>query len=319
VSTIAGLLPGLLQLALMLAVAPVLAGGADWLRARLAGRAGPPPLQYWRDLVRLARKDPVLPANASWLFRAAPAVVLAATIAAAALVPAFALPTAAAPLADLLLLVGLLALARAVLLLAGLDAGTAIGGLGASRLAATALPVAPALFAALLALGLLAGGTNLVGVLRVLRGGSVMVRLPALLAVAALLPVALAALGRAPLADPAGRHETGLLQGAVAFAYSARHLALLRAAAALELLLWLTVLGNLCLPFGLVDARPAPLAWLLAAPLWGLKLAAGGAALAVLEARTVTARPERLAAGCGLAVLLGVVAVLLCCLGQGQV
>ncbi len=315
-----GLPLALLQLALMLAVAPLLAGAAASLRARFGGRAGQGVLQPWREMVRLLRKEPVLPADASALFRSAPAVALAAAVAAAILVPAFTLESAGRPLADLLVLAGLSGLSRASLVLAGLEAGTALGGLAASRLTALAVLTTPGLLTAVFAFALLGGGSNLFAILAALGGGDGIAHVAALLAFLALLPAAFAATGRGPVADPAARHETGLLGGAAAFAYSGRHLALLRAAAALELVLWLSLLGNLLLPFGLADARSAPLAWLLALPVWGLKLAGGTALLAAWEARGSAPRREWLASACALGALAGLAAVLLlCCSGQGGV
>ena len=61
------------------------------VKARLLGRAGPSPLQPWRDLARLFRKQSVVAEGASWLFRAAPSTAFAATFAAALLVPSFVL------------------------------------------------------------------------------------------------------------------------------------------------------------------------------------------------------------------------------------
>ena len=62
-----------------------------------------------------------------------PAVSFAAIAAAALLVPSFALGMTLAPLSDLIVIAGLLTLARCTLALAGMDVGTAFGGIGASR------------------------------------------------------------------------------------------------------------------------------------------------------------------------------------------
>ena len=101
-------------------------------KARLLRRQGPPLLQPYRDLIRLARKEAVVADSASWLFRFVPYLVFAATWVAAALVPTFA--------TGLLFLVGrshrhhrALGSARFFLALAGLDVGTSFGGIGSSR------------------------------------------------------------------------------------------------------------------------------------------------------------------------------------------
>ena len=102
-SVVVALLAQLLHIGLMLLAAPLVVGLIRKVKARLLGRIGPPILQPWRDLARLARKQPVLAENASWVFSGAPAVAFTATLAAAALVPSFALGMTGAPLADLLI------------------------------------------------------------------------------------------------------------------------------------------------------------------------------------------------------------------------
>ena len=65
------------QMALVLLLAPLLTGVVRLMKARLMGRRGPSPLQPYRDLLRLTRKEAVLAENASWLFRTAPYLVFA--------------------------------------------------------------------------------------------------------------------------------------------------------------------------------------------------------------------------------------------------
>ena len=77
------------QMLLVLALAPLLIGFVRKVKARLVRRQGPPLIQPYRDLVRLMRKEVVLADNASWLFRALPYLIFAATFVAAALVPTF--------------------------------------------------------------------------------------------------------------------------------------------------------------------------------------------------------------------------------------
>ena len=57
------------HMVLVLALAPLLTGWVRWIKARLLRRRGPAPLQPYRDLIKLLRKDVVLADSASWLFR----------------------------------------------------------------------------------------------------------------------------------------------------------------------------------------------------------------------------------------------------------
>jgi len=135
----------LVQLALVLALAPLLTGFVRRLKAHLLRRQGPPLLQPYRDLLRLLRKEVVLAHSASWLFRVTPYLVFATTWVAAALVPTFAVGLVFSNAADMIAIVALLGSARFLLALAGLDVGTSFGGIGSSREMMIASLAAPAI------------------------------------------------------------------------------------------------------------------------------------------------------------------------------
>ena len=121
------------QMALVLLLAPLLTGFVRKVKARLLRRQGPPLIQPYRDLIRLLRKEVVLAQSASWLFRAAPYIIFAATWVAASLVPTFCTGLLFSWSADLIAIIALLGSARFFLALAGLDVGTSFGGIGSSR------------------------------------------------------------------------------------------------------------------------------------------------------------------------------------------
>ena len=121
------------QMLLVVAIAPLLLGITRKVKARLLARVGPPVVQPYRDLWKLMHKEAVLAHNASWLYRVAPYCIFAVTWVAAALIPTYATGLLFSWSADLIAIVALLGTARFALALAGMDVGTAFGGLGASR------------------------------------------------------------------------------------------------------------------------------------------------------------------------------------------
>jgi len=145
-------------IALTILIAPLLQGLIRCAKAFWQGRSGPPLLQAYADLSKLARKGAVIPEPTSWVFQLAPPIVLGATLLAAGLVP---IVGSQSPLGvgDVVLIVGCLALARFALALAAIDSGSAFGGMGASREMAISALVEPSLFVALFALALPAGST----------------------------------------------------------------------------------------------------------------------------------------------------------------
>lgn len=297
-----------LHAALILLAAPLVAGLTRRWTAQLAGRSGPPLVQPWRDLVRLLRKQPVLPDHTSWVFATAPAVSLAAVLAAALLVPSFALSTAAAAWADLLVLAGLLALSRGVLVLALYDSGTAAAGLAAGRAGMMQGAIAPAWLLAVLALAMLGGTTNLPVLCAAVRDAGPGLRWCLVPALAALGVVALAETGTAPFGQP--------LSQAVAQEYSGRHLAMLDYAAQVRAVLWLSLLAALALPAGLAPEGAGVPSWLLGAALWAAKAAGLAGIISGISAACATLRLRQAAEWLLAAALLALLAVVALFAGQ---
>ena len=311
------ILTQLLHLALMAAAAPLLLGGTRWVKARLVGRRGASPLQPYRDLARLLRKRPLLAENASPVSEAAPVVALAASLFGVALVPSFAHGMALAPVADLLLLAGLLATARVAMALAGMDVGTAFGGLGAAREMSFAVFAEPALALSVLVFAILAGGTNLDAIVVAFREGGLGLRVSLALVAVALLAVALAENARIPVDNPATHLELTMVHEAMLLEASGRHLAMWEYGAALRMLLWLALIGAVFLPFGAAPAGAGPLAWVLGLLVFLLKTGAMAVALAVFETAIAKMRVFRVPEFLGVAVMLALLAAALLFVSTG--
>ena len=311
------MLAQLLHLALLLAAAPLVVGGTRWMKARLMGRRGPSPLQPFRDLDKLLRKRPLLAENASWIAEWAPHAALAATILAAALVPSFARGMVLAPAADLVLLAGLLAIARVALALAGMDVGTAFGGLGAAREMSFSAFAEPALILCVLVLAILAGTTNLDVIAATMREGQLGLRVSLALALLALAAVAVAENARIPVDNPATHLELTMVHEAMLLESSGRHLALWEYQSALRLTLWLALLAAVFLPFGTAPAGSGPLAWALGLLAWVVKIGALAAVLAAFESAIAKMRVFRVPEFLGAALLLALMAAALLFVSTG--
>ncbi len=295
------------QTVLALLLAPGLVGLIRWLKARLQNRRGAPVWQPYLELRKLFAKEVVVSSNASWLFRAAPFVVFASTVAVAFLVPVLAVPSPFDPVGDLLVVVYLLLLGTFFLALAGLDPGSAFGGMGSSREMTVAALSEPTVALAIFALALGAGSTNLGQIVaRTMADPAAAVSPGYLLAFGALFVVTLAENGRLPVDNPATHLELTMIHEAMILEYSGRYLALIEWAAWLKVLLFFSLLGNLFVPWGVATVLTwAALGWALATLL--AKLVVLAVALAVFETRVAKLRlfrvPELLAVSFVLAVL----------------
>ncbi len=305
------------HLALVLAAAPLLVGVVRWLKSRLMGRRGAHPLQPWRDILKLLRKRPVLADGASIVSRTTPYLALGATVFAALLVPSFAFGMLLAPMADLLLIGGLLALARVALALNGHDAGTPFGGMGAAREMTFAVFAEPALLVCVMVFAVLIGNTNLNAIGLGFSDGLVGLRVSLLFAALALLAVALAENARIPVDNPTTHLELTMVHEAMLLEASGRHLAVWEMQAALKLLLWLALLAALFLPFGTAAAGSGPFAWGLGLALWAGKIGLLALALAVFESAIAKMRVFRVPEFLGGALMLALLAAALIFVSTG--
>jgi formate hydrogenlyase subunit 4 len=298
------------QMFLVLALAPALLGLTRKIKARLLRRRGPPLLQPYRDLAKLLRKEAVVADNASWLFRSAPYMIFVATWVAAALVPTFATGLIFSWTADLIAITALLGTARFFLALVGMDIGTSFGGLGSSREAMFASLAEPAMIMIVFTVALIAGSTQLSTVAAYMLS-HVELRVSLGLALFGLIIVALAENARIPVDNPATHLELTMVHEAMILEYSGRHLAVIELAAALKLLIYLSLIACIFAPWGLAPPGAGPLAWAIGIVTYLAKLSCGALLLTVFETAIAKMRVFRVPEFVGAALMLGFLGALL--------
>jgi len=301
----------LAQAALVLGLAPLLSGVTRKIRARLLRRQGPSIVQPYRDLLKLIRKEAVIAENASWLFRAAPYVIFATTWVAAALVPTFATGLMLSASADLIVIVALLGTARFLLALAGLDAGTSFGGIGSSREMMFASLAEPAMLMAVFTLSLFAGSTELSSISAYMLGPNAGVSISLALALVALVIVTIGENARIPVDNPATHLELTMVHEAMILEYSGRHLAVIEAAASLKLLLYLSLIACVFIPWGTALSGAGVLAYGIGLGAYAIKLAALAFLLVMFETATAKMRVFRVPEFLGVALMLGLLGTIM--------
>ena len=244
------------QTIVLLVVSPFIVGLIRKLKARLQLRRGASVFQPYADLAKLFRKQPVVSTTTSWIFTATPYIVFASTLAAGLLVPIFVSSTPLNFAGNIIALVYLLALGTFFLMLAGLDAGSAFGGMGSSREAIVASLTEPAMILSIFAIALTKGSTNLSTIVHktALLEGIVTDPSPYLMALAALFIVAIAETGRVPVDNPATHLELTMIHEAMVLEYSGRYLALIEWAAGLKLAVFLSLIANVFAPWGIATS-----------------------------------------------------------------
>ncbi len=290
------------DLTALLVVPPLLIGIINRTKAIIAGRRGPPLLQPYWDILRLARKSLVISHTTTWIFQAAPLVTLLSVLLAGLLVP---LGPGGAPLSfegDLILFAYLFALGRFFTTAAALDTGSPFEAMGASRELTYALLAEPALFFALLCLTRLSGSLSL----------DLMLQAPAashaaslVLVVLGLFVLILLECSRVPFDDPTTHLELTMIHEVMVLDHSGPLLGAIHYAAAMKLFVLGTVLVRVALP---VDGSP----WLTRLATLGGLLALA-VAIGLVESATARVRLTKipnLAAGAILATAFAFVLML---------
>jgi len=303
------LLLAALQVLLLVGLAPLWPGMVTALEARLQMRRGAPVLQRYRDLARLAGKETVVSADASWLAQAAPAIALGCALTAACWTPVLLASATHGITGDLVLTVSVLAALRLVLALLAMECGTAFGGMAASRHLALSALAEPALILAGFTVAMAAGSTDLGRITTAVVAAPAAWMSPAhLLALAAMAMVTVAELGRVPVDNPATHLELTMIHEGLMLDLSGRHLLLVTWASYVRQMVLLTLVLNLFVPWGIATVL-TPVALLVALAAWLAKLAVLAVAVAVLESVRAKMRLFRVPEFLGLAFLLSLLAL----------
>ncbi|MFT3976168.1 MAG: NADH-quinone oxidoreductase subunit H, partial [Sphingomonas bacterium] len=145
------------QVLAVLGLSPLLQGVIHTFEEKVQRSTGPSIFQPYRDLAKLFRKEIVVPDTASWIFWAAPVVAFTCMLTVPILIPV--LTDYPLPYSDMGDILGgglILTLGSFMILLAGLDSGSAYGGIGSSRATMIAILSEPTLIVVFVGITLLA-------------------------------------------------------------------------------------------------------------------------------------------------------------------
>ena len=235
-----------MSLVLNLFVALMLPGMIVRTRALLAGRKGAPFYQHISRLGALLCKAPVYSPATGFVFRLAPVVYLASTVAAMLLVPVGDFSAVLAFNGDIVLFCYLLALGRVMLILAAMETGSSIDGMGASREALYGALLEPALFLVAGTLALVSDSLSFSQVFAGVGSGTPEMVVVMVLVMYALFKIMLVEAGRIPVDDPRTHLELTMIHEAMVLItlagwIKAGLLAVLAASAFASVLYWDTI------------------------------------------------------------------------------
>ena len=297
------------QIALVLCSAPLLAGWVKMLKCWTQGRTAPSVLQPYWDLRKLFAKDVVLAENASWLFRFTPYVVFGTTVLAGGIIPLISTDLPLSVTADVIALIALFAIGRFFTALAGMDIGTAFGGMGSSREMMIASLAEPAMLMAIFAVSLVSKSTSLAQIVTVISQGTSVLRPSMAFALMAFILIALAETGRVPVDNPSTHLELTMIHEAMVLEYSGRHLALVEWAKMMKLFLFMALGIAAFAPWGIALSGSVA-SFATAFVILASKLVLGAAGLVLIETGLAKMRIFRVTEFLGSAFLLATLGML---------
>ena len=254
------MLARILNTLLMLAVAVSITGVINRTRAVLAGRKGLRFFQHLFDAKVLLGKGAVYSPTTGILFRLAPCVCLASSLAAFRFITVADLDPLLSFDGDVVMVAYLLALSRVSLILAALDTGSSFEGMGASREALYGALIEPAIMLSMATLAMLSGYTSLADIFSTARSLDVNLTIVVLLAAYVFLKIMFVEAGRVPVDDPRTHLELTMIHEVMCLDYSGIDLAMIQIAGWLKTAVFAMIAAD-------AVAAAVCFDWLLAAPL----------------------------------------------------
>ncbi len=267
------MLARILNTLLMLAVAVSITGVINRTRAVLAGRKGLRFFQHLFDAKVLLGKGAVYSPTTGILFRLAPCVCLASSLAAFLFIPVADLDPLLSFDGDVVMVAYLLALSRVSLILAALDTGSSFEGMGASREALYGALIEPAIMLSMATLAMLSGYTSLADIFSTARSLDVNLTIVVLLAAYVFLKIMFVEAGRVPVDDPRTHLELTMIHEVMCLDYSGIDLAMIQIAGWLKTAVFAMIAAD-------AVAAAVCFDWLLAAP---LAVVAAGLSVGITE------------------------------------
>ena len=295
-----------IQIIAVPAISPLLIGVIRKIKALMQNRVGADVWQPYRDLRKLFQKDEIISNEASWVTRYFPYLIFAITVLLGAAVPLVTSVSpelvlgewgvfSLAPLSDFIVIVYLFALATFLLVLIGMDQGSAFGGFGSSREMMVSALAEGGFFFALFTVSI---ATQTGSVMDMVSSGMtnvpLLTLLPLLIAFIGFFLVLLAENARFPFDNPATHLELTMIHEAMILDLSGKRLALMEWAAVNKLMIFVALGANLFFPFGVSMTSGFGEEWTFAFPIFIVKVLIFALAIALIESLMAKFRIFRL-------------------------
>ena len=302
----------LIQVLMVMALAPLVSGVLTRLKEMVQSKRGPSIFQPYRDLWKLFHKDEVVSEQSSWIFRFTPYLAFAVPIFVTLLIPVLtSYPLFFAFMGDMLGGGFVLSLGGFFATLAAVDTGNPYGPVGASRTRMVSFLAEPVFMIVFFTVSFVAGSTIpyivqqhwVTPLANFFEPSHVLLML-------AFFMLILAEGGRIPVDNPTGHFELAMIDESKSLEYSGRGFALVKWGGHMKFFVLLCIYLNvLVTPWGLTQSQTLG-AVLLAIPLVLLKILCFVIVLVIIESSLAKLRLFRISEFLGAAFITSVAAMI---------
>lgn len=236
-----------IQVLLLVILAPLVSGMTRWLRAKMHTRKGPSILQDYHDIIKLFKRQDLHTNESSFIHRLMPPLFFGTMLLLALGLPTVVRFSPMPFLADIILIVYLLALPRFFFALSAIDSGSSYAGVGGIRELMIGVLVEPAMMLALFVAALSTGSTNVGAIGETI--GSLTATHPTTVLIAGLAFAVACYIELAKLPYDLAEAEQELQEGPLA-EYSGPSLAITKMAMSMKQILVVSWFLAMFLPFG---------------------------------------------------------------------
>ena len=204
-------------------------------------------------MIKLFKKDLVVSSTSSWIYNIAPYIYFITSLTALLCLPVIHQLMGFSFYTDLLIIVYLLVAGRIFMALAGLDTGSAFGGMGSSREMLVSALVEPTLFIIIITVSARTdvASTNVSSIYNYITNHTEIAFTPInILLFVGMLMVLIAESSRIPVDDPSTHLELTMVHEAMVLEYSGRHLAFIELGTHIKQLVFMTFMANILIPIG---------------------------------------------------------------------
>jgi formate hydrogenlyase subunit 4 len=237
----------------VLLISPLFISLIKIVKAHAQKRRGPPIMQTYRNLAKLLKKETIYSENSSWIMRVTPILNMATLLIASLFVPLLIIPQPTDLFGNILLFIYLLAMAKFFMALSGLDAGSTFGGMGSSREMAISALIEPVIIVVFAALAFAFKTISLPDMFRGALASNVLIDPVLILISISLFIVIIVESARVPVDNPETHLELTMIHEAMLLEQSGKNLAMMEMSSAMKQLLFMGILINILVPWGLTQ------------------------------------------------------------------